>query len=223
MVKNPLASAGGLGSIPGLGRSPGEENDNPFQYSSLGNPMVRGGWWATVHRVTKSWIWLSDWAWANHTMWDTITFHFKGNVCIIIKIKELAQSQWMTNEIQRKNKMYCFFFPKDKYKCTYTQSLFGNICNCWANVTWKIQFLKAWNKNNLNTLMSVSHFPLSWFFFCVFLLSYSLFHCICCFCFYLFIDQSFSLTVNSIKNISIYSGLPLLIHSQAQSLHEKIA
>jgi len=41
-------------SIPGLGRSPGEGNGNPLQYSCLGNPMDRGAWWATVHGVPKS-------------------------------------------------------------------------------------------------------------------------------------------------------------------------
>ena len=46
--------------IPGLGRSPGEGNGNPLQYSCLGNPMDRGGWWATVHEVTKSQTRLSD-------------------------------------------------------------------------------------------------------------------------------------------------------------------
>ena len=40
--------------IPGLGRSPGEGNDNPLQYSCLENPMDKGAWQATVHRVTKS-------------------------------------------------------------------------------------------------------------------------------------------------------------------------
>ena len=40
--------------IPGLRRSPGEGNDNPFQYSCLGNPMDKGAWWAIVHRVAKS-------------------------------------------------------------------------------------------------------------------------------------------------------------------------
>ena len=44
------------GLIPGLGRSPGEGNGNPLQYSCLENPVDRGAWWATVHRVTKSWI-----------------------------------------------------------------------------------------------------------------------------------------------------------------------
>ena len=53
MVKNLPANAGDVGSIPGSGRSPREGNDNPFQYSCLGNPMDRGAWQATVHGVTK--------------------------------------------------------------------------------------------------------------------------------------------------------------------------
>ena len=48
-------NAGNLGSIPGLGRSPGKENSSPHQYSCLENPMDRGAQWATVHRVAKSW------------------------------------------------------------------------------------------------------------------------------------------------------------------------
>ena len=54
VVTNPPANAGDAGdqgSISGLGRSPGGENDNPLQYSCLENPMDRGAWWATVHRV----------------------------------------------------------------------------------------------------------------------------------------------------------------------------
>ena len=52
--------AGDLGSIPGSGRSPGEGNGNPFQYSCLENPMDGGACWATVHGVAKSWTRLSD-------------------------------------------------------------------------------------------------------------------------------------------------------------------
>ena len=48
------------GSIPGLGRSPGEGNGNPFQYSCLENSMDGGAWWATVHGVTKSQTRLSN-------------------------------------------------------------------------------------------------------------------------------------------------------------------
>ena len=51
MVKNPVANAKATGSIPGSGRSRGEGNGNPLQYSCLGNPMDRGAWWAIVHRV----------------------------------------------------------------------------------------------------------------------------------------------------------------------------
>ena len=47
-------NAGDLGSIPGSGRSPGEGNGNPLQYSCLGNPMDRGALLATVHSVAKS-------------------------------------------------------------------------------------------------------------------------------------------------------------------------
>ena len=46
--------------IPGSGRSPGEGNGNPLQYSCLENPMDRGAWWATVHGVAKSRTRLSD-------------------------------------------------------------------------------------------------------------------------------------------------------------------
>ena len=48
-VKASARNAGDLGSIPGSGRSPGEGNGNPLQYSCLENPMDGGAWWATVH------------------------------------------------------------------------------------------------------------------------------------------------------------------------------
>ena len=57
-VKIALTNAGGKGLIPGSGRSPGEGNGNPLQYSCLRNPMGRGAWMATVCGVTKSW---HDW------------------------------------------------------------------------------------------------------------------------------------------------------------------
>ena len=53
MVKDSLASAGDIGSIPGLGRSLGEGNGNPLHYSCLKNPMERGAWQATVHGVVR--------------------------------------------------------------------------------------------------------------------------------------------------------------------------
>ena len=53
VVKNLPANAGDVGLISGLGRSPGEGNSNPLQYSCLENSMDREAWWATVHGVTK--------------------------------------------------------------------------------------------------------------------------------------------------------------------------
>ena len=52
-VKSPTVNAGDAGSIPGSGRSPGEGNGNPLQYSCLGNTTDRGAWWATVHGVAN--------------------------------------------------------------------------------------------------------------------------------------------------------------------------
>ena len=59
-VKASASRAGDPGSNPGSGRSPGEGNGNPLQYSCLENPMDGGAWWATVHGVTKSWTRLRD-------------------------------------------------------------------------------------------------------------------------------------------------------------------
>ena len=53
-VKVSACNAGDLGSIPGSGRSPGEGNDNPLQYSCLENPMDGGAWQATPHGVAKT-------------------------------------------------------------------------------------------------------------------------------------------------------------------------
>ena len=55
VAKNPPANARDVGSIPGSGRSPGEGNSNPLQYSCLGNSMDSGAWQPTVQRVAKSW------------------------------------------------------------------------------------------------------------------------------------------------------------------------
>ena len=55
VVKNSPANAGDTSSIPGSGRYPLEEEmvTNPLQHSCLGNPMVRGAWWATFHAIVK--------------------------------------------------------------------------------------------------------------------------------------------------------------------------
>ena len=59
--KASTCNAADLGLKPGSGRCPGEANGNPVQYSCLKTPMDGGAWGDTVHGVTKSWTWLSDW------------------------------------------------------------------------------------------------------------------------------------------------------------------
>ena len=63
-------NAGDPSSIPGSGRSPGEGNGNPLQYSCLENHLDRGAWQAAVHGVARSWTWLSSWT---HTHTHTHT------------------------------------------------------------------------------------------------------------------------------------------------------
>ena len=79
-VKASACNAGDLGSIPGSRRSPREGNGNTLQYSCLENPLDGGAWWATVHRVTKSWIQLSDFtfflSFFNYLLWLYMILHF---------------------------------------------------------------------------------------------------------------------------------------------------
>ena len=63
-VKASACSAGDPGSIPECGKSPGEGNGSPLQYSCLENPMEEGAWWATVHGVAKSRTRLSNFSYA---------------------------------------------------------------------------------------------------------------------------------------------------------------
>ena len=82
--KASACNVGDLSSIPGSGRSPREENGNLLQYSCLENPIDGGeAWWATVHRVAKSWTWLSDFTFTfireiqGKTWWDIISHYLE--------------------------------------------------------------------------------------------------------------------------------------------------
>ena len=75
-IKESAGNAEHLRLTPGLGRSPGEENGNPFQYSGLENSMDRGAWQVRVHGVAKSQIWLNNFHF--HFIW------FMKILCIIL-------------------------------------------------------------------------------------------------------------------------------------------
>ena len=74
--KASACNAGDLGLIPGSGRSPGEGNGNPLQYSCLENPKNGGTWWATVHGVSKSR--LSDFTFKVYNIIIWLTYFMKG-------------------------------------------------------------------------------------------------------------------------------------------------
>ena len=79
--KESACNVGDLGSIPGLGRFPGEGNDYPLQYSGLENSMDRGAWWATVHGVAKS-----------RTQLNNFHFHSVFNKTIfLMKVKDVEE------------------------------------------------------------------------------------------------------------------------------------
>ena len=77
--KASACNAGDLGSIPGSGRSPGEGNDNPLQYSCLENPVDGGAWGAIVHGVAKSRTRLSDFT---HSVTHSCFPQFRQSICI---------------------------------------------------------------------------------------------------------------------------------------------
>ena len=84
MVKNQPANAGNIrdaGSIPGSGRFPGGGHGNPLQYCCLENPMDRGAWWVTVHRVAKSWTQLKRLT-TQHTSFSCVNFFHQSYVFI---------------------------------------------------------------------------------------------------------------------------------------------
>ena len=86
VVKNLPANAGDIrdvGSIPGLGRSPGGGHVNPLQYSCLENPMDRGAWQAAVPRVTKSRRWLKQLSMCMHS-WFTV-------LCLFLLYSKVTQ------------------------------------------------------------------------------------------------------------------------------------
>ena len=91
-------NAGDLGSIPGLGRSTGEGNGNPLQYSCLENPMDRGAWQAKLHGVEKSRTRLSDFTSLSFTQitkrnfLDSLRYFSRYFVELIVSVEQFLHS-----------------------------------------------------------------------------------------------------------------------------------
>ena len=84
-VKASACNTGDLGSVPGLGRSPGEGNGNPLQYSCLKNPMDGEAWWATIHGVAKSWTRLSDFTSLHFYLLFRFSLHWWAKKKVILR------------------------------------------------------------------------------------------------------------------------------------------
>ena len=112
-VKASACNAGGLGSIPGSGRSPGEGNSNSLQYSCLENPMDRGAWWATVHGVAKSQTRLSDFTIHKNVLLlclpiylCTVLYEHEGKAYSLLTMITLRKLAWRSVEMTSLSCLY---------------------------------------------------------------------------------------------------------------------
>ena len=133
-VKASACNAGDLGLIPGSGRSPGEGNGNPLQYSCLENPMDRGAWWATVHGIAKSRTWISDFTF-------TFTLH-----PINLKTKGKERKKKQTNK--KKNSVDII------KKCFWRKHYSLWVPGFWGQTTWILILSRSFNLIRLLINMS---------------------------------------------------------------------
>ena len=111
--KASACSVGDLGSIPGLGRSPGEGNGNPLQYSCLENSMDGGAWRATVHGVAKSRTWLSDFTLTDFGRWEGVS-RGRGH---------MYTYDWVMLVVWQKPTQYCKAVILEKEMATHSSIL----------------------------------------------------------------------------------------------------
>ena len=132
-------NAGDLGSSPWLGRSPGEGNGNPLQYSCLENSMDREAWQATVHRVTNNRIWLNDLTLIGGTIreaWKVLRTCKWEQDRVKVSIKYLACSgSWGTRVGRRSQGKEQVFFTMGKKPLT----------QAWRGLGWRLG-LCGWSR-----------------------------------------------------------------------------
>ena len=152
---------GDLGSIPGSGRSPGEGNGTPLQYSCLENPMDGGAWWATVHGVAKSRTRLSDFT-SLHFMLSKKLYlhHMCGSHTILL------HKQDPTRPMSYKVRAHCWFGGKrNSMKCKNWKRGFItiNIKIIQNNIKFPPSLTSLCNQNSLRECGQVINY---WTAFC---------------------------------------------------------
>ena len=126
-VKTSACNVGDLGSIPGSGRSPGEGNGNPLQYSCLENPMGRGAWWATVRRVAKSGTWLSDFTFFHFHRWHRcpLEIMFTSILCMCGKPPQSRMKLWHVRHVP--HLVYKAFSEKQPQLHSFSLQIRGSV------------------------------------------------------------------------------------------------
>ena len=178
VVENPLANAGDIravGSTLGSGRSPGGGPGNPPQYSRLENPMDRGAWWATVHRVTKSQTWLKQLSTPQARYLPGMQNLQRHQKYSIIKINNILRQCFLKSRLMQKNMIK---IAKFKIRTELLTVLNGTILNAETKEKYTdlplleiliflfiVGFLHCCcsvTKSCLNLYALVSHFSCPW-------------------------------------------------------------
>ena len=143
-------NAGVVGSVCGLGRSPGEGNSYPLQYSCLKNPEDRGAWRATVHGVTKSQTWLRGFHFKSLLYSIRVVFHF--NIKIIPSYTMEKPREKGRNDIYSKNKYLEKYYQKNRDLCSVLcgildgRGVWGRADTC---VCMAVPSLSTWNYGSI--------------------------------------------------------------------------
>ena len=154
--KESACSTGHQHLVPGSGRSPGEGNGNPLQYSCLENSMDRGACWATVQWVTKSWTWLS---------WLILCELFIVNLrlpdCSSLIAPEYLISDWMNGGFAWGSNPFLYLWPYgSQFKTVY-------MCVCMSAKSLQscltLRLLCSWGSPSKNTRVGC-HFLIQWIF-----------------------------------------------------------
>ena len=145
-------NAGDPGSIPGSGRSPGEGNGNPLQYSCLENPMDGGAWQATVHGVAKSRTWLSDFTFTSWHVYSGPNFYKKSHqprrqINVGTALRDLKVKPWNSSSRAIRRNIEEISYPLGQcnalkelsfiwyhLKCVHTLYFHISLTNTWCTL-----------------------------------------------------------------------------------------
>ena len=132
--KESTCNAGNVGSIPGLGRPPGEGNGNPLQYSCLENPLDRGAWWATVHGVARvGYDWATDTQRLTHRLLQCRCLAKSWWTEMLICFRLLGRPYLFSRRNWNKARL-CFFSLEGH--CVWKKKFYFSTFEPFVKITW---------------------------------------------------------------------------------------